>query len=179
MSFKNFRISEKLSNLPTLPLGQLTELQGELKELSTVNYQKLKRSIEDKGFIVPVFVWQEPETAVNYICDGHQRSRCLIKEKVSLDTPIPVVFIEAKGILEAKEALLVISSQYGLITQEGYDTFTFDLDEAYLQEMVNFDALKVWEEEVSNTNDINEENYDTGQMSENGEVTCPKCGHVF
>lgn len=146
MPFKDFRISEKLSNLPTLPLGGLTELQGELKDVTTENYHKLKKQIEKRGLLLPFFVWYDEGTNTNYIEDGHARKKLLVKEGVTL---------------------------------EGLDTFAFDLDEAYLQDMVHFDALKMWEESVANDSGKEEADYDTGEMSEDGEVTCPACGHVF
>lgn len=180
MTFKNFRISEKLSNLPTLPLGGLTELQGELKDVTTENYHKLKRQIEKRGLILPFFVWYDESTNTNYIEDGHARKKLLVKEGLPLDTQLPVVYIPADNIQDAKEILLAISSQYGTITQEGYDTFTYDLDQAYLEEMVHFDALKVWEEEIANSTGKEVESpEDFGSYDEDieTEYCCPKCGY--
>lgn len=150
------KISEKLANLDLVPLDKIVGIQGNLKDLTKVNYQKLKNSLLKHGFFVPFFVWND--NGIVRCLDGHQRLLLMRNEKWFID--VPVVYVEASNMQEAKEKLLVISSQYGLITQEGYDTFTFDLDEAYLQEMVNFDALKVWEESTGEP--INPENEWTG-----------------
>lgn len=137
MSKQPFTISSKLADLPHLPLSSLTELQGELKDLTTKNYNKLKRSLSEFGIFVPIFVWQN--SGHNYILDGHQRKRVLVKEGYTGN--VPVVYVEADNLKEAKGKLLVISSQYGTISQEGYDTFTFDLDNEWLDSTVYFDAL--------------------------------------
>lgn len=49
--------------------------------------------------------------------------------------------VSAETEQEAKEKLLLASAQFGHITQEGFDTFTFDLDPDWIQETVHFDAL--------------------------------------
>lgn len=89
---------------------------------------------------------------------------------------VPVLFVDAVDLQDAKEKLLVISSQYGLITQEGYDAFTFDLDEGELELLVNFDALKVWptdEESDTGKSDNESENEDSQPM------VCPHCGGII
>lgn len=54
-----------INNLPTIPIADLLPTQGDLKDLSEVNYKKLKSNIERRGFIEPVSVWEEltPEIA--------------------------------------------------------------------------------------------------------------------
>src|SRR5215475_10573600 len=56
-------------------LADLTQLQGDLKELSEGNFNKLKTSILKHGITFPFFVWQNQ--SVNYILDGTQRDRVL------------------------------------------------------------------------------------------------------
>jgi hypothetical protein len=118
--------------------------QGELKELSEREYNKLKKSITENGLIVPFFVWSE----TGKLLDGHQRLRVFTREGWVMD--VPVVYVSAVDELDAKRKLLVISSQYGKVTQEGWDAFTFDIPEPWIQETVQFDALPFvfgeWEE---------------------------------
>lgn len=127
---------ERLNMLPKLPILDTVELQGNLKDLSQTNYEKLVKTHLKHGIFLPFYVWESPE-GINYIADGHQRRRVLPAEGYTGN--VPVVYIEAANMQEAKEKLLVISSQYGKITQDGYDEFTFDLPD--VGEMVNFDAL--------------------------------------
>jgi hypothetical protein len=128
-------IAPELSALPHVPIDSLEPFQGNLKELSTREYNKLKKSLQEHGVIVPFFVWQE----TGKLLDGHQRSHVFEREAWTVD--VPVVYISADSEQDAKRKLLVISSQYGKITQEGFDAFTFDLDDEWIAESIQFDAL--------------------------------------
>lgn len=138
----NIKISEKLSNLPKIDYRILKPIQGNLKDLNEKNLNKLKKSIKEFGFVVPLFVWRKGDDM--YIIDGHQRHRLLMLENI---TPyeLPYVEIEANDEKEAKKKLLVISSQYGTITQDGFDEFAFDIEQDWLKATIQFDALKYYE----------------------------------
>ncbi len=117
-------IEIKCSGKDYLPLGELTTFQGNLKTLSEENYKKLRKQIEQHGFIVPFFVWKSGDK--NYILDGHQRETVLLRmrsEGVLIPDEYPVVFIEAENRKEAKAKLLAINSQYGTMTEEGLFDF--------------------------------------------------------
>ena len=128
-------IAPELADLPHVPIDSLEPFQGDLKELSKREYAKLKKSLLDNGIIVPFFVWKE----TGKILDGHQRERVFLNEGWLMD--VPVIYISADSEQDAKQKLLVISSQYGRVTQEGWDEFTFDLDDEWIKQTVNFDAL--------------------------------------
>jgi hypothetical protein len=132
------------NNLPTIDFRGVEPLQGNLKDLSEKNYNKLKTILETRGFTVPLFIWHletngGPET---YLLDGHQRQRVMIKEQMNDEGnyKVPYILIEAKDRKDAKAQLLEISSQFGTMTQEGFDEFTDELDNADF-ENVAFDAL--------------------------------------
>jgi len=94
-------------------------------------YRKLRKSIEKYGFRFPIFVWG------NMILDGHQRM-LVIKKMVSEGWSvgdIPVVEVEAENEKEAKKLVLLISSRYGHVTDEG-------LYEFIITSELNFDELK-------------------------------------
>jgi ParB-like nuclease domain len=61
----------------SIELAKLQPLQGNLKELSVTNFEKLKKSILKHGISFPFFVWQD--NGINYVLDGHQRDRVLRK----------------------------------------------------------------------------------------------------
>ena len=126
------------NKLPTIDYREVEEFQGNLKDLTKDNYAKLKKSIEENGFFVPIFLWKC--NGKFKVLDAHQRLRVLKKEQV---TPylIPYLEIEAKDTKEAKKKLLLISSQYGTITQEGLDEFAFDLDTDWMADTLNFDNV--------------------------------------
>src|SRR5215468_3526861 len=101
-----------------LQLRELTPLQGELKELTGANFQKLKRSILKHGISFPFFIWQDNGT--NFILDGTQRDRVLGRLATEgYNIPrLPCATITAKNKREACEKILLISSQYGKMTDE-------------------------------------------------------------
>lgn len=126
------------NDLPLIDYRNLKDFQGDLKDLTDEGYSKLLKSLKQHGFFVPFYVWYHDGNMYNL--DGHQRVRTLKKAKC---TPykLPHIKIEAESIEEAKQKLLVISSQYGTMTQEGFDEFTFDLSDDWIQDTVKFDAL--------------------------------------
>jgi len=131
-------IVDELKEYPHLHINDMVEFQGELKDLSVREYKKLRKSILDHGFFLQIFIWTSPD-GIHCILDGHQRKRVFIGECWFMT--LPVQFIIAKTYQDAKQKLLVISSQYGKVTQEGFDEFTFDIDHQWVQETVHFDAL--------------------------------------
>ena len=103
--------------LKRLPLNELQRFQGDFKSLHADQYKKLKRSIEDKGFFAPIFVWN------SHILDGHQRLNVLEKEGWDLDGGVPVVEIQADNEQDAAEKLLLLSSTYGKVDPQGLYEF--------------------------------------------------------
>lgn len=47
------------NNLPTIPIADLLPSQGDLKDLTEKNYNKLKNVILRRGFSVPVYIWED------------------------------------------------------------------------------------------------------------------------
>lgn len=136
-------VSEALAHLPTIDYRELKDLQGNLKDLTEDNYLRLKTNllgadgIPSNGFFIPFYVWFEPKTKTPYIVDGHQRQRVLTAENV---TPyeLPYIEIKAKNKKQAKEKLLLISSQYGKTTREGFEEFAHDLDVDFIKGITTF-----------------------------------------
>lgn len=146
--------------LKRIDYRKLKPLQGNLKILTETNYAKLKKSFSEKNLFIPQFVWKDGDEYK--LLDGHGRSRFFEKEKPVFkdkngkDTyEVPCLVVEAKDLKDAKEKLLVITSQFQTITQEGFDEFTFDIDEQWLKNTTNFDALFEFDEK--NYNDKNDE----------------------
>ncbi len=124
--------------LPTIDYRTLVPFQGDLKDFHEREYAKLKKSVLELGWVFPFFVWFDGETP--RILDGHGRHRLAVREKIK-PYELPYVRIDAANEQEAKKLLLVATSQYQRITQEGFDAFTFDMDEAWIGETVNFDGV--------------------------------------
>lgn len=132
------------NNLPTIPIADLLPTQGDLKDLTKDNYEKLKKNIERRGFIDPVAVWED-KNGIKYILNGHQRQRVLTNE--GWLEPIPYFNVPAKTLQEAAAIVLELTSQYGKITQEGLDAHIakYDLPEAEIYEATHFDALAFYD----------------------------------
>jgi len=164
-----------------LPLEQLEEFQGNLKELTESSFKKLKASMLKDGFHSPVFVWH------NKILDGHQRLRVLrelTKEGYELEGGlIPVVKVKADNEAQAKRILLEIVSSYGHTSSTGLYEFMntgavieladvtpvidipmVDLD-LHRAEFYEPEVIEVRKKEVG------------GNMGTKHK--CPKCGHEW
>lgn len=102
-----------------LPLENILDFQGELKSLSTTNYEKLKKQIVEQGFSAPIFVWKND--GKYYCLDGTQRRAVCtkLKEQGYKIPDLPCVEILAKTKLEAKKKLLSYVSQYGKVDPQG------------------------------------------------------------
>jgi len=114
-------ISVRCQGADLLSLSLLNPLQGDLKELSEARKNKLKNSLIEKGFWFPFFVWKCDQENKIYYIDGHQRDKVLPEleaEGYELPEKYPVVFIEAKNKMEAIEAILLQTSQYGIVDSE-------------------------------------------------------------
>lgn len=111
-----------------LPIGELNDFQGELKDLSVDRYLELKKSILELGFSEPVSVWNNDDKW--WILNGHQRLRALrTMQAEGYEIPeIPVSVIQAKTVKEAKKKVLAMTSQYGEMTYQGLFNFQIGAD---------------------------------------------------
>jgi DNA modification methylase len=103
----------------TLPLDELTGMQGALKTLSPENEGKLRKQILEAGFRAPIFVWKDGKK--HRILDGHQRLTVLTKlQKEGYNVPpLPVAYIEADNEKDAYRTVLSFASAYGQMTNDG------------------------------------------------------------
>jgi len=167
-----------------LNLADLTPLQGGLKELTDANFEKLKQSILKHGITFPFFVWQSDDNS--YILDGTQRDRVLKRmADDGYEVPqLPCALIQAKDRKEAAEKILLISSQYGQVTDEGLYEFlsTNDLDFGELEPLLELPALDLdkFKEGWMTDPDFSPTSADDqGRLDKKNPVTCPECGHEF
>lgn len=140
----------------TIQLHELTEFQGELKERSSGDVEKIIKSIKKHGFSFPFFVWKND--GKNNVLDGHGRLMAL-KQMAAAGEEIPAlpcVYISAKDEAEAKEKLLKLNSQYGHMTAESVAAFLgdikIDFDELALPDGV-LDLGKLEPEETKDDDD--------------------------
>ena len=132
--YKGMRIEINCTGSDTIQLHQLTEFQGELKERSAGDVEKIIKSIKKHGFSFPFFVWKRGDK--NNVLDGHGRLMAL-KQMAAAGEEIPAlpcVYISAKDEAEAKEKLLKLNSQYGHMTADSVAAFLGDIK-------IDFDEL--------------------------------------
>lgn len=116
-------------------LEQLNPFQGNLKDLSRENYEKLKKEVLELGFSEPISVWKDKEKL--RVLNGHQRLRVLAQlEKEGFSVPaIPINYVEAEDEKEAKKKILALTSQYGEMTGQGLyefmDSAELSIDEVF------------------------------------------------
>jgi len=122
----------------------MTEFQGELKERTPEDYEKITNSIYKHGIAFPFFVWKSVRK--KYILDGHGRSEALrlAKENGVKIPPLPVVYIKAKNAEIAKNLLLRLNSRYGTITVQGIQSFIegadIDISDVNIPELPDLSA---------------------------------------
>lgn len=102
--------------------------------------EKLVQSILKFQFVDPFKVWQDGKKI--YCLDGKHRYLDLMRiEESGIEVPeeLPATFMECKDISDAAELVLIYSSQYAKITQQGLFDFVskFDIDIPNLNESIN------------------------------------------
>jgi ParB-like chromosome segregation protein Spo0J len=157
----------------SLPFKTLKNFQGGLKSLTRANYRKLRAQLED-GFSFPVAVWQAPD-GKTYIIDGHQRLRVvkrMAREGWTIPD-LPVVFVEAGTVEEARRKLVAGASQYGEIDEESLYEFIeeFEIDLDYVMELARFPEVDLDEFKTNYYLDEPPE-----EDKEKKSKTCPHCG---
>jgi hypothetical protein len=131
-----------------IPLDELHEIQGELKEMTQDRYDKFRRLVLKRGIWFALHVWKEVTPVHSkseakrvasvtkrqakdasvvkwWIIDGHGRRRMFVKlrEDGYAIPDIPCVEIQAASLKEAKEAVLAASSNFQRATSQGLYEF--------------------------------------------------------
>ncbi len=123
-------MQNKVAKLIEIEWEKLRWLQGELKQISKENIEKIKNSFRENGFVQPFFVWKD-DSGEYWILDGHHRIKVLreLKEE-GADVPekLPAIEIEAESRDAAAKLVLIYSSSYAEITKDGLEKFAKDFD---------------------------------------------------
>lgn len=192
---KNIKVTSEIKE--RLALNYLEVLQGGLKTLTDDKYKKLRSSIIKHGFCFPFFVWQDDENNKIWIIDGTQRFTALnrMKDEGYKIPQLPVVFIPAKSVEDAKSKILAAASQYGQFTDLGVSEFMQGLewdkedllgsveipflDKALEMPVVlESDDGKEFTEVSAHQREINT-NPKVEEEKEPPKCVCPQCGHEF
>lgn len=163
----------------TVPLEELADLQGNLKDLTEDNYTKLRNSIFEYGFSFPVFFWQD-EHGVKWLLDANQRKRVLLRmrDEGFIIPELPANPIHATSKEDAKKRLLLLNSRYGHMTQEGFDEFIADVQFGNIADLLDIPDVMFEGQSVQDFADKNKE-VDIKELAKNLNIECPKCGFAF
>lgn len=144
-------------------------LQNEnLKAISEDGLQRLKNSIVSNDFVMPFNVWQDEDEVV-WILDGHHREkalRSLVAEGVPVPAMLPATFIEAETKQDAAKLVLIYSSIYAKITNEGLSDF-LQMFEIPLEEFS--DEIDIPEFSMPRFEQLFEPDYDLDEATEDSE----------
>jgi DNA modification methylase len=131
-----------------------------LKEMTKESFQRLKNSLKKNNFIMPFNVWQN--NGKTWILDGHHRKRALEeieKEGVEIPQELPANFIECKDRKEAVKLILVYSSIYANVTEEG------------LYEMMSLEGLELEEIKLDiDLPQIDFDHFEAGYFEKKGNI---------
>ena len=107
--------------------------QDNFKEIGEWAKQRLKHSLIYNDFVQPFYVWQAPDKTI-YCLDGKHRV-VMLEELVAIGdynvpNELPAIFVDCKNKQDAAQLVLVFSSTYAKVTQQGlYEFITLnDLD---------------------------------------------------
>lgn len=182
-----------------IPLSELNDIQGKLKEMTKESFVKLRKWILTDGFNFPIFVWKELELKNGknlsrwLIIDGHGRKHVvnyLVTEEGYTCPPLPCVEIEAGNYLEAKRKVLNVSSSYNSMTSQGLYEFMSDvglgiegLEEGFSFPEINIDkfAVEFFEDPQPDPEPvISEKETVTFEVDPNSKKNeCARCGYRF
>lgn len=120
----------------------------DFKSLSEEAENKLRTSIQANNFTQPFYVWQEPATLDVYCLDGRHRVRILHNLAESgYDVPdeLPAVFIQCQDKQDAAKLVLVYSSMYAKVTNDGLFDFlqAYDIDYLQMRDQVDMPDLSL------------------------------------
>lgn len=136
------KISSRVLKTENINWRELAFIQQDnFKELSPEDMNKLKSSLVNNNFVQPFYVWEDAD-GVRYCLDGKHRTKAqeeLISEGYDVPYSLPATFIDCKDKQEAARLVLVFSSFYAKITQQGLFDFKelYDLDMIELKQMIN------------------------------------------
>jgi len=166
------KIRIKCKGADVLALDEMVPFQGELKSLSEENYEKLSKEILKYGFSAPFFIWRN--AGKHYLLDGHQRHRTIARlgEEGHEVPKLPVIWVEAKSMKEAKHKLLAITSQYGKMSDTSLTDYMKDAKLDFDEVMESFDfsdidldeMKKTLENDGMNPTDVSIFGTDTGKI---------------
>ena len=120
--------------------------QGDFKELPSEAKAKLMVSVLANNFTQPFYAWKDDQDGLIYCLDGKHRTIILlelIEQGYQVPDLLPTTFIHCENKQEAAKLVLIYSSIYAKITQQGLFDFIemYELQYSQLSEEVNIPEM--------------------------------------
>jgi len=136
---------------------------SKLKDIGEHGITKLKNSLKENNFVQPFNVWEDSKGVI-WILDGHHREKALTQleaEGYEIPEMLPANFIECSDKKEAAKMVLLYSSIYAKITNEGLGEFLddFDLDLSNLINEIDLPGLDFGDVMLGNDEEIKEKEF--------------------
>lgn len=138
----------------------------ELKKLAPGDMLKLKRSLINNNFIMPFHIWKDGKQL--FFLDGHHREKAMreLEEKgfdgqsIKIPDMLPANFVKAKDRKEAAKLVLIYSSIYAKITEDGLTEYfkKNKLDISVINNEINIPDLNL--DKISITDEKTDEQLD-------------------
>jgi len=93
--------------------------------------------------------------------------------------PLPCALIQARDRKEAAEKILLISSQYGKMSNNSLETFLADNDLGFLEPQDELELPAINLEYFRDADFTPGSVEEQGRLDKKNPVTCPECGHEF
>jgi hypothetical protein len=200
------KIQDYITETKKVAWENLHDLQPENLKVK-MHGEKTKQSIIDLGFARAIYVWQEPETNITYIIDGHCRKDILYEltsEGYDIPKELSCTFLDNKKIKNKREAIIYLVRVFNIktdpINEEIFEDMLEDLDLS-LDDICSEDLNIMFEEEggdrgfTPNVNPVSSSALITGitdddvdkvlnitkdvNTKDKQEVMCPHCYNKF
>lgn len=170
-------IKNRIVETKLVDIDSLHAFQGESKDLSLENFEKLRRVLITDGFSFSCHAWSNE--GKDWIIDGHQRLSVLriLRDEGYKIPKISCTFISAKNQREAKKLVMMAISQYGKLNRFGFEKFIgtdkFDFTDYDFPDFT-------WTEEDTKKPDPTDssQELDPNDFKE-FDNQCPKCGFEY
>ena len=178
------KITDKIIKSELIPWRSMKFLQPDgFKDLTKPAYTKLRQSILNNHFVESFKVWQDKKTI--FCLDGFHRVKVLhelVKEGHEVPDAFRADFLNCQDKKEASKLVLIYSSVYASVTQEGLYEFANlqDLDISVVKDEIDIAGFDI-QRYLTGYNEEKQGKNEEINLPEDKEtfVKCPECGHRF
>lgn len=155
-------ISIKCGGEVNVKLEELNVFQGNLKSITSEQFNKLKQSLIKDGLPIAFHIWIDSKYK-KWILDGTHRFKAFmaLQDEGYFIPPIPCNVVIAKTKKEAAKTVLISNSKYAEMSQESLSDFMIDMELDFNElEFLDIPELDIGDFEINNSDEKDEKNVD-------------------